>query len=85
MTKAWVFEECRDNMGTGHYELFNNKDEAIEYAQKEWDHKNQHDKDSYHPEDGDWFLVAEAPAEWDEYEEDFEPVLEDLDPVWSAL
>ena len=84
-TKAWVFEECRDKAGIGHYELFKDKAEAIEYAQKEWGHKSQRDKESYHPEDGDWFLVAEVPVEWDEYEESFEPVLEDLDPVWSAF
>lgn len=83
--KAWVFSEYRDSRGTGSEKLFKDRDEAVKYAEEEWNHLSVRDQESYHIEDGDVFLVAEAPVYWDDVEEKYEPDLSSLDPVWSAI
>ena len=45
--KRYIFEEYRDKAGVGGEKLFSGHDEAVEYAAKEWDRMNSHDKSSY--------------------------------------
>lgn len=65
ITMSYVFEEYRDKAGTGTEKKFDNKDQALDYAQREWDHLVEHDKESYRKDPCGAFRVCLYPVAWD--------------------
>ena len=57
--KIFVFDEYRDRAGVGSQEYFDNPNEAIDYARKEWEHLADSDKKSYLNDPAGCFMVTE--------------------------
>lgn len=83
--QTYVFREYRDKAGIGSEKLFDTKEEAIEYAQKEWNHLSEHDKKNYRNDVAGTFMVGLANMVWEEVGEEYvaEPELEEI--YWSSL
>lgn len=63
MKTIYVFDEYRDSMGTGTEKTFDNKEQAVKYARREWNHLSLNDKSSYISDilNGcGWFMVYRA-------------------------
>lgn len=76
--KNYVFVECRDRGGIGSKKYFDNAEEAIAYAKKEWDSLLDVDKKGYFNDPAPRFEVYEAEIISDE-EEDL------ITQIWDAL
>lgn len=63
--RRYVFEEYRNSIGAGSEEVYDQKDEALKFAEEHWNHLSESDKDSYRKDRCGIFLVYEIdiPAE----------------------
>lgn len=67
---SYVFEEYKDKGGHGSTEEFPTAEEAIAYAQREWDHLTPREQRAYREDPAGLFHVVLCEVEWDEdYEE----------------
>lgn len=85
ITMSYVFEEYRDKAGTGTEKKFDNKYQALDYAQREWDHLVEHDKESYRKDPCGYFRVCLYPVTWDGDEWNVETGDGAVKEIWSAL
>lgn len=57
--KIFVFDEYRDKAGVGSQQFFDNLEEAVDYARKQWEHLAKSDKESYMKDPAGFFMVTE--------------------------
>lgn len=81
--KIFVFDEYRDKAGVGSQEYFDNPNEAIDYAKKQWEHLAKSDKESYMKDPAGFFMVTEN--EVIEEDGDYYPSLEPLEIFFDAF
>lgn len=81
--KKYIFEDYRDKAGIGSEKMFDTEAEAIEYAGKQWEGLNQHDKDSYLKDTAGMFRVYEIELTEEQLEQYKDDELEiTMDELW---
>ena len=70
---AWVWNEYRDKAGTGHFEVFRTRAEALAAASDYWDGLAAVDKKKYLDDPAGDFSVGLYEMEWDDVNEEYLP------------
>lgn len=72
----YVFVEYRDKAGIGSEVMFDDKTQAVEAAEKEWNHLSDKDKKSYLKDTAGVFTVLEVELTKEQVEQYFEGELD---------
>ena len=72
---AWVWHEYRDKAGTGHFEVFKDRQEAEKAARDYWEHLGGADQRKYLLDAGADYSVGLYEMEWDDVAEEYQPDL----------
>ena len=82
--KKYVFEEYRDKAGTGSEKVFDTAEQALAYADKEWDNLVESDKKSYYKDPAGIFRVYEVELTEEQAEQLADDELEvPLSELWT--